>query len=587
MSCRQISILASEKFKIQVSKSSVNTVIKNARLSSSVGRRAHEDGRPKKFQIPSIKKKQLSDNLKKVGFESAPVECSVPVEKEKILIDQTYVDKESEKNTVIPLVAEVHPKDVSYEKFLECVDRWREAVCEQKGPLLEGMGFVFLKSIEWGLSGAAILGKVLKRYSKDKPSASFEKSCEMLPYFGMLGISNKEDVERYKNHALWTLTMGLDLSETCSILDWTKEMRLSSALSMEYASEMGQAFLNVHRFIIYLESGKISHMDAQLASLWRGKPPDSLYSSLGKSISWLSRSFISNNDPMIFFALGDGSPALEEVVEMMGGGESTDKDSIKKIIAFDGGDNPLVEFSAIPFRKRFFLAGVWPWQTYFSEFAKHVYLDGYQPFYFKYLDTIFHLKEIKSSVVFGDSKPIEGIRVISVFDEDKDRPIVVILTNHAQMSAEDLAQAFILRWPSLDHGPVGNVFQEINFMQYIDNINVANITDVKGGYDKGFFDGDCALTLPCDFGEMLQRRCQDQLFGGSKGYSLEPIYSQVNGYCMFSDHVRRIILALSPDHPHLREIKRAVLAINESAITDFDGHLLLVQCDVKKSPGGP
>ncbi|MBI3618083.1 MAG: helix-turn-helix domain-containing protein, partial [Candidatus Omnitrophica bacterium] len=38
LGCRQLAVLTSEKFKIQVSKSSVNAIIKNANLSNSVGR---------------------------------------------------------------------------------------------------------------------------------------------------------------------------------------------------------------------------------------------------------------------------------------------------------------------------------------------------------------------------------------------------------------------------------------------------------------------------------------------------------------------------------------------------------------------
>lgn len=584
LSCRQISVLASEKFKIQVSKSSVNTVIKNARLSSSVGRRAYEDSRPKKFQIPSVKKKQLSDNLRKAGFEPAPFERSAPVEEEKVPIDRADADERVEKKTVVPSVVEACPRDASHEKFLECVHRWRETLPEQKGPLLEGMGFVFPKSVEWGLSGASVLGKVLRGYFKDNPPARFEKFCEMLPYLGLLGLHNKEEVGRIKNHALWTLVSGFDQSEMDSFLDWTKEMKLSSTLLMDYANEIGQALLNIHRFTIYLEDGKCVYLDAQLASLWKDKPPDSLNSSLNRSIARLSQSFISNNDPAVFFAFGDESFPLEKAVEMMGGRTSAGKNSIRKIIALDGEGNPVVEFSAIPFRKRSFLVGVWPWQAYFSEFAKYVYWDGYQPFYFKYLDAIFHLKEIKSSVVFGDSKLVENIRVISVLDENKNKPIVVILTNHTQMPAEDLAQTFLLRWPSLDHGPAGDVFQKMNFMQYAGNVGVTNTTDFDSECGGDLSPKNNILALSRCFGEMLQRRCQDQLFRKSKECFWELIGSQVDGYCMFIDNVRRIILSLPSDHPHLKEIKKAALAINESATMDFDGYLLLVQCDVKKIP---
>jgi hypothetical protein len=308
---------------------------------------------------------------------------------------------------------------------------------------------------------------------------------------------------------------------------------------------------------------------------------------------------------------------------MMAAPEQTDKNSSKKIVAFDGQDKQVVEFSAIPFRKRFFLVGMWPWQKYFSEFAKYVYWEGYQPFYSKHLNAIFHFKELKADTIFRDLELAENIRVIAVLDEHKNKPIVVILTNQTQMSAEDLAQAFILRWPNLDQGPAGNIFQRINFMQYSDNISVANALDSDTGkeYDRDFSVEKNILSLSYDFGQMLRRCCREQFFRGSVSNSptpaplglgegvaapacrppageagtgrdfnpwgpptgcLESIYSHIAGHCMRLDNVRHIILSPRSDHPNLREIKRAVLTINESAITDFDGYLIFVQCDVKE-----
>lgn len=580
LSCRQIAVIASEKFKIQVSKSSVNTIIKNARLSSSVGRRAVGDGRLKKFQIPPVKKKQLSDNMKKVGLEPVPSERSIP---------PVHVDtgKELKTQAVIPSAGEARAVDASYEKFLECVHRWRKTIGWQKGHLLDGMGFIFLKSVEWGMMGSSLFGKVLKRYFKNQPSACFEKSCEMLPYLNMVGVHGQEDAERFKNHALWTLTNSPDQSDLYTILDWTKENRLFPTLLMEYDNEIGQALLNVHRFDICLKNGKCVQMDAQLASLWKDKPPGSLFSSLSMAISLLSRSFISNNDPVIFFALGDESFSLGEMAEMMAACESTTQNTIKKIVAFDGKDNPVVEFSAIPFRKRFFLVGMWPWQKYFSEFAKYVYSDGYQPFYSKHLNAIFHFKELNADTFINSqlNEINENMRVIAVLDEHKNKPIVVILSNHTKMPAEDLAQAFILRWPNLDQGPAGNTFQRIGFMQYSDNIGAANMADLDTGseYDRRLSVENNILSLSYDFGQTLQRRCRDQFFKEMESMEdLESICSHISGYYMRIDNVRHIILSPRSDHPHLREIKRAVLTINESAVTDFDGRLLSVQCDVKE-----
>ena len=68
ISVRQLAAITSEKFQIKVSKSSVNSVLKKAALSSSVGRRAGSAAHVEKFAIPEVKKKQISDQIKASGF---------------------------------------------------------------------------------------------------------------------------------------------------------------------------------------------------------------------------------------------------------------------------------------------------------------------------------------------------------------------------------------------------------------------------------------------------------------------------------------------------------------------------------------
>ncbi|HLD49986.1 MAG TPA: helix-turn-helix domain-containing protein, partial [bacterium] len=73
LGCRQLAALISEKFKIQVSKSSVNAIIKSANLSNAVGRPPSDEAPAKKFQIPSQKKQQLLNEVQKIKLEQKPL----------------------------------------------------------------------------------------------------------------------------------------------------------------------------------------------------------------------------------------------------------------------------------------------------------------------------------------------------------------------------------------------------------------------------------------------------------------------------------------------------------------------------------
>src|SRR3989304_4835074 len=71
LSCRQLAFLTMEKYQTRISKSSINAVLKQAQLSSSVGRRRglNFQEKIKKFQIPGEKKKELFENISKLETE--------------------------------------------------------------------------------------------------------------------------------------------------------------------------------------------------------------------------------------------------------------------------------------------------------------------------------------------------------------------------------------------------------------------------------------------------------------------------------------------------------------------------------------
>ena len=59
ISCRSLTTIINEAFRIKISKSSVNAILKKAKLSSPIGRRPAFGRAPKKFKIPEHKKQAL------------------------------------------------------------------------------------------------------------------------------------------------------------------------------------------------------------------------------------------------------------------------------------------------------------------------------------------------------------------------------------------------------------------------------------------------------------------------------------------------------------------------------------------------
>src|SRR3989338_6551250 len=80
LSCRKLSSLIKEKFEIEVSKSSVNSILKNASLSNAVGRPIGYKSPKTKFKIPETKKKQLLEQIKQTGIISPVLKVESPPE---------------------------------------------------------------------------------------------------------------------------------------------------------------------------------------------------------------------------------------------------------------------------------------------------------------------------------------------------------------------------------------------------------------------------------------------------------------------------------------------------------------------------
>ena len=67
ISCRQLAALVNQKYQTAISKSSINNILKNSQLSSPVGRRGFGEKKVKKFEIPPIKKREISAGIQKEG----------------------------------------------------------------------------------------------------------------------------------------------------------------------------------------------------------------------------------------------------------------------------------------------------------------------------------------------------------------------------------------------------------------------------------------------------------------------------------------------------------------------------------------
>ena len=578
--CRQLAILTSEKFKIQVSKSSINAIIKNANLSNSVGRPASDEPLPKKFQIPTRKKQQLLADVQKVKIEQKLLPVNVLPQPKKV-----------------PAV-EPQRRGFSQVTFLRHVESSRARWAQNKGVMREGMGCIFLKAAQWQLSRTSVLGGLLRKHILEPLPLSFDAFCDVLPCLSLLGASEPgladgsgrggpSQIGRLTNHALWYLN-GFDqpLSDL-EISRWSNMIRAISPsvkFSLEYEKEKRQALMEAKRFELHLESGSRIFTDACLTGLGDENFPPPGGEEVGfsacaqQAMTMLSHCVISNNRPAIFL-----SSAGQTVLDMVAAFEGVEGKQFKKAVVFDIAEERIAEFSLFPCKKRFFMLGVWPWQDEFlllsSTMTKLLSKNTrmVEPFYDEVTDKIFYIAAGPAPIFQQELRTKKAsLRSIAVLASPEGAPIMVILTNCEDKAPADILQAFLGRWPNLDTGPAGGVLRAAGASWEIGNEHVRSLSTASIG--KGSPDVPWPARLDAsmvfqDWGDVLNRYCQKH-FWGEEFFNfniiqlISMLYS-LPGHYVIQEQALLISLCPPAAYSHFNELQRVVQRVNEAGITDL------------------
>ncbi len=169
LSCRKLVDIIEQTFRIQVSKSSVNAIIKEQALSNPVGRSAIFKA-PKNFFIPQEKKDLLRANvvpfLKKDPVSASDNEYSDPLAFviEKKAPQESIAVEYKRDMAEEPVLSVKLPEDI----LANPVEKIRtpfEHIWEDKGPLYKDAGTIFLRAPLWEVSREPVLGGLLKEWA--------------------------------------------------------------------------------------------------------------------------------------------------------------------------------------------------------------------------------------------------------------------------------------------------------------------------------------------------------------------------------------------------------------------------------------
>lgn len=578
LSCRQLAQLISQRYQIKVSKSSINAILKNAALSSTVGRRPSYEGR-KKFQIPSQKKKQLLESMPAsipeavVGRDrSRPVPTMIPPEG----LEKKVVSEE-------PLPpAPPPPPSFKKERLLEEIQASRAQRAAPAGRRYEGLGYIFLKAAEWEISKTSILGGLLRKYMKEPLPANFNEICEGWLFF--------EHIQQYREHGLWVLNGLDDKTSAQTLLNWGRaiEAALPAAqtahrATLRYFHEKQQNFLEVSGMKLFLEDGTALVTDAQMTTFWEERIPAAVSAVLHKAVRYLSQSLIANNQSAVFY--------MTPVYHWISSFASLPGKRITKIVLMGPEGDEMACFPTIPFKKRFFVTGVWPWQKEFSFFAKDRSKAQSQLFYHQvtdralyYLDTV---QELSSSADFFDPSlkaVMPCLRVILLWEEESDDPLTALLTNQMQTEAQEILAAYVERWPNLNQSRLFSWLKERNFVESPVGVGMEKLNNTEaigvGPWSFARMSLD-ASEIFRDFWTAIHQYCQRHYFhrgaGDGSRTNVKSIYYDIPGYLDKQEGFLRIVLTPPSSYAYDQEIRYAVRCLNESCVIGPAAHRVWVE----------
>ena len=629
LGCRQLAALISEKFKIQVSKSSVNAIIKNANLSNAVGRPPSDEAPAKKFQIPSQKKQQLLDEVQKIKLEQKPVPPKVlsPHRKDLTLSQPRLIPGPGQHKRA-PVV-EPRGRGFSQATFLRHIEALRARRAQSKGVLREGMGCVFLKAAQWQLSRTPVLGVLLRKHIPESLPVQFDAFCDMVPCLNLLGVSEFSQMGRLTNHALWHLNGFEQPLADLEISGWGNMIQTvapSVRFFLEYEKEKRQVFMEAKYFEFYLENGARVMTDACLTGLGEENFSAGFSACVEQAMTTLSHCVISNNQPAIF--LSSAGRLSGAVFDMAAAFEGKEGRQIKKAIVFDDEGGPIAEFSMFPRKKRFFMLGVWPGQEEFLLLSKNT--KTVEPFYDEVTDKVFYVaagpasifeKELKSkgAPLLRKGAPLRSITILA---SPEGAAVMVILTNCADKAPTDIMRAFLRRWPNLDAGPAGRAClsgrqaclsgrqalhaggipgagnapglaegpaSPFGLRRDPAGVQRTKADSGRGGHARspqedvpgaaGPAGQNPSLVFP-DWGGALNQYCQKHFFGGEFSrlditQLISTVYS-LNGYCAAHEQALLVSLCPPPEYSFAGALQQIVQRVNEAGITDPTGRLLFI-----------
>ncbi|KPK97548.1 MAG: hypothetical protein AMJ95_08455 [Omnitrophica WOR_2 bacterium SM23_72] len=543
LSCRSLAMLVEGKFQIKVSKSSINSIIKESGLSLPVGRRLRKRRRKKRLQAHKV-----------VKTPPLPVPIQellvIPNELRAPMIDKVPEKVEPEKIPQPQAPVEAEPQ-LEVKKAEEPL----EAVCS---------GAIFLKAADYLLGGSQGIAEEIRAHLNGQ-AEDIIVNVQLLIYLRLIGLrKGPED----KLDEFWPL-VGKKISKQ-TLDSYLNELQSVESIATDIFQVISSAIEEVRCVKVIYPDETALYLDGQLHTVWStAHIPYNFSSSIYNITGYINDYLYKDNPFVLFMAPGYDTPT-REFFNFIVNLDSYEHFNTK--MAFF--NNKLGEIKLSTFwkaKRKTFIFGLWPWQ--FMEYRKVKSFGEYNPLYFEPFKKELYVAKIEMELMQPETKKIVTFRGASIKASLEEKSRLVILSNihDNSVAISDIATIYIKKWPNLEEA-FQNFSRKIEIFTYTANIQKyfsaeARKMDIKAeSHVPLLFESYLRLLDLYVKWHFLPSGYEDSDFSfiNEHFYSIKATITSSKEYCL---------AAFQPPsgYPYLKDLIYACRRVNEKEVKDFDG----------------
>ncbi|MCR4337116.1 MAG: hypothetical protein NUV91_04845 [Candidatus Omnitrophica bacterium] len=544
LSCRKLCEIVEQEFDLRLSKSAINVILKDARLSSPVGRRSDEGRRS--FEIPQQKKAQLLHSTEKFLDSSRPL--------------QEIPEKSLPHVVPVKIVIETSPHEPLSESVFGVFGAGD--VGSDLGVPCDRAGAIFLKATEWMFRSDVLWVEALAQIFPDLSSSDGRVLGELIALLPVFDFYRPEDVLEYSQNGLWALC-DVDPAHGKTIVEKFGSQVFEKKNFEKFYTVFPSRLVEVRYFVLVLEDGTEIYFDAQLFSLASPQSRPASFSPFEKAANFIAQSLIRSQSPMIF-CLDQGEESFSlQLQNLVAGCEQIKGKRPIKIQCYDGNEKLLTAFDLIRDQRRFFMIGVYSWQkNLFEKILGGVQNRG-KSFLMKAepLNCQLVCQEVLVSLEDLNQLGLKAFRGVvlegGASEKSGEAAKRLILTNvpEGMLSSEGVVRSYLKKWM---------------YGQPVES----SINDLSDFNKKAYEKTDSGWTMS----KMLTHYCQKYFFAGAS-LDEEDIKTHIyalGGFLKSEKNFLKATLNLDKNRSSSIDLKRAAQILNQNEIHDFQGRRVWV-----------